>query len=305
MGTEDEPGIKWTAENVPYGINAHQTFNIVIPKKDTVHAVVYIHGGFYLAGNKLWYPQFLTDFARNNIFATIDYRLLTQINNTVHMDDMIKDVNDALTKITETAKENGVIISDFTLVGHSSGAHIALLYAYTYLQKNNTGQIAVASCVSLAGPTDYTDDAGWSGMAYYGESVPERLATLSWIGTELIGYPIQLTREKWTEQNNYAEFKDYVEAISPVTYVNTHDTLPPTLLVHGQDDHIVPYSNSVRLKASLDTTSVPHNIITPAGSGNNHMLGGEPPWTYSVVPIRYKDQPWVKEAKEWMEVYLQ
>ncbi|GHU86081.1 hypothetical protein FACS189473_5340 [Spirochaetia bacterium] len=292
-------GIQWTAKNVSYGTHAQQTFNILIPEKDTAHAIVYIHGGFYYAGNKLWYPQFLTDFAENNVFATIDYRLVAQKNNTVHLADMVQDVDAALTKIRETAKANGVTISDFTLVGHSAGAHIALLYAYTY------GQTDVASCVSLAGPTDYTDDTGWSAMTYYGETIPERLAALSWLGTELTGRPISLTQENWTEQNNYPEFKADAEAISPVMYVDTPNALPPTLLVHGQDDRIVPYSNSARLNAALDAASVPHTLISPAGSGNNHMLGGEPIWTNSVDPITYTGQAWVNEAKTWMEVYLQ
>jgi acetyl esterase/lipase len=85
---------------------------------------------------------------------------------------MLSDINDALLKIQNTAKENGIAIKYFILAGHSSGEHLALLYAYKYLQENNSsGAIKIASCASLAGPVDYTDDFGWSSMAMYGGTV--------------------------------------------------------------------------------------------------------------------------------------
>lgn len=76
------------------------------------------------------------------------------------------------------------------------------------------------------------------------------------------------------------------------------------MLVHGLDDRIVPYSNSLKLNAVLDGTSTPHKLITVTGSGNNHMLGGTSGDTSSVKPITYKKQPWIDEAKEWLAAYL-
>ena len=73
-------------------------------------------------------------------------------------------------------------------------------------------------------------------------------------------------------------------------------------MVCRKNDNQVPYSNSVRLNAELNRTTVPHKLITPIGSGSNHMLGG------LVVsldgPTLYSNQNWVKEAKEWLEKYL-
>lgn len=293
----------WDFENVPYGTSRDQTFNIILPKeKNDVHAIVYIHGGFYYAGDKLWYPLFLTEFSKKNIFVTIDYRLIDLTGrNNIQMNDMLIDVDNALKKVQELAGKNGYSIKDFILAGHSAGAHIGLLYGYKYFQKNNT-QTKIAACVSLAGPTDYTDDIGWSSMQYYGEKVEERLAVLSLIGTALTGHEIKLT-ENWTKQSNWSEYKDYAEAISPITYIEAGN-VPPTLLVHGPDDSIVPYSNSTRLYDALGT-ALPHKLIpVTETSGNNHMLGGEP-YSATGKPIEYKNQAWVEAAKEWLEPYLQ
>jgi acetyl esterase/lipase len=299
--------VQLTFQNVSYGPDRNQTFDILIPKeRNNVHAIVYIHGGFYYSGNKLWYPLFLTAYSKNNIFATIDYRLIAyENNNNINMYDMISDVNDALIKIIDVANENGVSIKDFILVGHSAGAHIGLLYGYKYFKENNNRQINISACISLSGPSDYTDALGWSSMTYYGERLQERLLTLSRIGTKLIGHNIELMQSNWTEQNNYDEFKSYVEDISPIMYVNNSDKLPSTLLVHGVNDRIVPYSNSSRLNSALDNTSIPHKLITPTGTGDNHMLGGESNMPDSVEPITYRDQSWVNEAREWIDVYLQ
>jgi acetyl esterase/lipase len=298
--------VSWTFENVPYGGDKSQTFNILMPEeKGNVHAIVYLHGGFYYSGNKLWHPLFLTEFSENNIFATMDYRLIGLIGeNNIHMDDMLEDVDKALEKIKDFAGEKGYTIKDFMLVGHSAGAHIGLLYGYKYFQENSNRQIKIAACVSLAGPTDYTDDEGWSSMEYYGETVSDRLSLLSWLGTELTGHKIELTQAEWTKQSNWSEYETHAQEISPIMYAYGPGEIPPTLLVHGPADRIVPYSNSKKLIDALNNT-VPHKLITVTGSGNNHMLGGEPNGTASLQPIKYKDQAWIDEATTWMETYLQ
>jgi len=283
--------------NLPYGSDTSQRFDIIC-KGNNVHAVVYIHGGAYFTGNKDEYPSFLTDYSENYLFASINYRVINT-ENTIHMGSIISDVNDALEKIQEFSKVNGVNIKDFILVGHSAGGHIALLYGYKYFQKNK--HIKIAACISLAGPTDFTDDSGWSSMTMWGNNVEERLAFLSWMGTRLTRHTITLKQHNWTKQADYPEFKKYIMEISPIAYVS--NDIPPTLLVHARNDDQVPFSNAIRLKTMLERTSVPHKLITPEGSGDNHMLGGK--ILAENKPIIFTAQSWVKEAKEWMELYLQ
>jgi fermentation-respiration switch protein FrsA (DUF1100 family) len=86
-------------------------------------------------------------------------------------------------------------------------------------------------------------------------------------------------------------------------YVPKMKKVPPTLLVHGRNDNQVPYSNAVKLKTALDGTSAPHALITPTGSGSNHLLGGIA--VSPDEPIWYVNQTWVDEAKKWLETYLQ
>jgi acetyl esterase/lipase len=189
--------IKWSFHNMMYGADASQKFDIFIPKEKAVHVIVYIHGGAYLIGNKSQYPSFLTDYSKNNILVTIDYRLINE-NNNIDIKDILSDVHAALVKILEVSNASGVTVKDFILVGHSAGGHIALLYGYKYFQKEEN--INIASCISMAGPTDFSDDLGWSSMAMWGERLETRLLFLSRIGSRLTGHTIELTQSNWTKQ---------------------------------------------------------------------------------------------------------
>jgi len=284
-------------KNVPYGRDTSQRFDMTCTGND-VHAVVYIHGGAYFTGNKDEYPIFLTDYSENYLFASINYRVINT-GNTFHMGSILSDVSSALKKIQDLSKANGVIIKKFILTGHSAGGQIALLYGYKYSQEN---EIKIAACLSLAGPTDFTDDSGWPLMTMWGNNIKERLVFLSWMGTRLTRHPIELKQSNWTKQADYPEFKKYIMEISPIAHVSKDGKTPPTLLVHAVNDNQVPYSNALRLKAVLEYACVPHKLITPVGSGDNHMLGGEV--KAANMPITFNGQTWVKEAKEWLEGYL-
>jgi len=284
--------------NVPYGRDTSQKFDMICTGND-VHAVVYIHGGAYFTGNKNQYPSFLLDYSENYLFASINYRVINK-DNQINMENIISDVHSALKNIHDLSKKNSVNVKDFILIGHSAGGHIALLCGYKYFQEDE--KIKIGACISLAGPTDFTDDSGWSSMTMWGNNLEERLSFLSWMGTRLTCHPIELKQHNWTKQKDYPEFKKYIMEISPITYVKKEKT-PPTLLVHAKNDDQVPYSNSVRLKAILESASVPHKLITPEGSGNNHMLGGT--IAAENKPITFNNQAWVMDVIEWMEAYLQ
>ena len=284
-------------QSVSYGPDKRQNFDILFCENCNPHAIIYIHGGAYFTGNKYQYPSFLLNYTGSNIFATIDYRVLEE-NNDIHMEDILSDVDGAISKIVELSNLNGVDIKDLILIGHSAGGHIGLLYGYKYPQKIKK----ISTCISLAGPTDFTDDIAWSSMAMWGSNLKERLSFLSLMGSRLTGHIFELNQKNWTKQENYYVFQNHIMDISPITYISKNNFIPPTLLVHARGDNQVPYSNSVRLMNKLDSTSVPHKLITPGRSGNSHMLGGVVYTDNS--PIQFHNQTWVGEARKWMEGYL-
>jgi len=141
--------------------------------------------------SRLQYPSFLPDYAKN-IFATIDYRLLNT-DDDVQIADILSDVNDALLKIIEISCSHNVTVRDFILVGHSAGGHIGLLYGYKNCQEDV--KIKISACINLTGPTDFSDDLGWSSMTMWCENVESRLLFLSLIGSKLTEYTIGLMQK--------------------------------------------------------------------------------------------------------------
>ena len=285
--------LNWDIQNASYGDYERQKLDIAFPKKERANAIIYIHGGAYFTGNKSEYPEFLSDYAKDNVIASIDYRVIEELNN-IHMGDILLDLNNVIVKIIELSYLNNVKINELILIGHSAGGHIGLLYGYKY-------PMNIAACISLAGPTDFSDDLGWSSMPMWGKDMKERLIFMSWMGSRLAKFSIELKQFNWTKQDNYSIFEKYINEISPIMYVNKQNKIPPTLLVHARGDDQVPYSNAIRLKNALDNNNVINKLITPEGFADNHMLGGV---VYKEASPIFFNCQWVNEAKTWLEGFL-
>ena len=60
--------------------------------------------------------------------------------------------------------------------------------------------------------------------------------------------------------------KDRVAKANPITYVSKED--PPFLIVHGDQDKLVPYHQSVLLKDALEKTGVSVKFYRVEGGGH-------------------------------------
>jgi len=85
----------------------------------------------------------------------------------------------------------------------------------------------------------------------------------------------------------------YAQA-SPQTHVSA--TTPPTLLMHGDADDLVPYAQSAGYEAALRAAGVPTRLITVPGGKHGADFGfakAQPGW------LNYHD-----EAVKWFDQYL-
>jgi dipeptidyl aminopeptidase/acylaminoacyl peptidase len=118
-----------------------------------------------------------------------------------------------------------VASATFAVVGHSAGAHLALLAAYKY-----NSQRRIKAVASLSGPTNFVDPAFLTVPSVQG--ILER-----YLGVTFAAQPA-----RWT-------------GASPVTAATA--TSPPTILVHGQLDALVPYTQAQQLNTRLLALHVP------------------------------------------------
>ena len=142
------------------------------------------------------------------------------------------------------------------LNGASAGAHLALLYGYS---RTNTSPIKIACIASHSGPTDLAD------AKFYSET--------STLGTK--DYIYDLMSKACGKKFNEKTFNFAVPALkkaSPITYVTK--VCPPTVIAHGKNDTVVPYSNAMALNSALGAVGVEHEFIVFKNSG--HDLANDP-----------------------------
>ncbi len=226
--------------NVPYGDDPAQVMDVELPagRSGGTPVIVFIHGGGWSGGDKsIFLPIDIRRFTdAGYATANINYRLA---NGSVHDPVLSQDVNAALDFLAEHAGEYQVAGDRFGLVGHSAGAHLALLGAYRY----DPGR-RIKAVASLAGPTDLTDPA-WL-------QIPGvRVVIENYLGVSQSQAP-----DRWI-------------GASPLLVVTGE--APPTVLLYGQQDVLVPFSQGDRLAAALGQLGVPadHHRFP----GYNHDLG--------------------------------
>lgn len=135
----------------------------------------------------------------------------------------------------------------FGVWGSSAGGHLAALVGTSGNAPELEGEVGkhlnVSSNVQAVcdwfGPTDFLQMGG----SHNKPDSPE---------SRLVGGAIQENPEK-------------VAAANPIVYVDKND--PPILIMHGDQDPLVPYSQSVLFETSLQTVGVHVELVKMEGHG--------------------------------------
>jgi acetyl esterase/lipase len=193
--------------------------------------LVFIHGGGWRNGQRSDYMVYLIAFAeRGYVTATVSYRLLKDGPYPA----CVEDISDAVQWFYRNGEKYGYDPDRIALIGGSAGAHLALLAAYGWKNpdaiKDSTWKVEsshhIKAVVDIYGPVDLTT-----------EYARNHTLVTSFISRSFEEAP-----------------KLYHEA-SPKQYLNRNN--PPTLILHGTSDNLVPVSQSDMLKAKLDSLGVP------------------------------------------------
>lgn len=191
--------------------------------------VIYVHGGGWRSGDKAGAFQrgdskmfFELGFA----VASINYRLAPQF----HFPAQIQDCKLAIRYLRTNADAFGIDPNRIGLWGSSAGGHL----------------------VSLMGTAD--DGAGLEGPGLDGVSSRVSAVVEHFGPTDLTVDPSQTTNEGRSMLLDFlgclaAECPALAGQASPVTYVSSDD--PPILILHGEKDSLVPYSQAERFAEKL------------------------------------------------------
>lgn len=212
--------------------------------------ILYVHGGSWIYGSsqipELMEP--LLNIFRNEGYTiiSVNYRLTT---NEIDFYKQVSDVKDAIRWVYKNKDAYDFNTNEIGIVGASAGAQLSLLAAYTgndYFKDDRALD-------------NYSSKVKWV-VDLFG---PTQLSSLNMsIATGQLETAVK-NREKSLRGKQSLE--DYMKEYSPINYVKPD--LPPTLIIHGTDDKMVPYKDSLELyeKSKNDGNNVELFAIDNAG----------------------------------------
>ena len=237
--------------DIAYVTDGHerQKLDLYIPEDgENLPLIIWIHGGAWRGGNKTHYvpKAYLT---AGYAGASINYRL----SQHAIFPAQIEDVKAAVRWLRANAEIYRLDPNRFAAWGSSAGGHLVAMLGTTgdvaafEVGENLEVSSKVQAVVNYYGPTDFLQmDAHRlpDGLVHDAPDSPE---------SQLVGGPIQ-------------ENKDRVAKANPITYVSKEDS--PFLIIHGDQDKLVPYQQSVLLKDALEKAGVSVTFYKVEGGGH-------------------------------------
>jgi acetyl esterase/lipase len=229
--------------------------------KKAVPTLIYIHGGGWVSGKREQYAlMFLPFIEMGYAVANVQYRMA----HVSPAPSAVQDCRAALRWVIYNAERYGFDTEKLVLFGHSAGAHLALMTGMVDSTAGFDWEIP-------GGSDSEREEAMWRFYADHkaGNDEMRVRAIIEWSGITDVNDLMSGPNRKgyalvWLGTVPYAE--DLARSVSPLTYVRPG--LPPILLIHGDDDPIVPYSHAVRLHQALDEAGVRNLLVTIPGGGH-------------------------------------
>jgi acetyl esterase/lipase len=241
--------------DLAYVTNGHerQKLDLYVPDEDqNLPLLIWIHGGAFRMGSKEGLEFDHVPFAymkEGYALASLNYRL----SQHAIFPAQIEDCKAAVRWLRAHAAEYRLNPDCFLAWGPSAGGHLVTMLGVTgHVSEFEVGEhldfsSQVQAVVDYFGPTDFLQMDSQrlpEGMIHDTPDSPE---------SELIGGPIQ-------------ENKDKVARANPITYITSD--MPPFLVVHGDQDPLVPYGQSVILVEAMQKAGVDVTFYTVKGAGH-------------------------------------
>lgn len=230
--------------NIIYVPENHErhSLDLYLPKSERpLPLVIWIHGGSWHSGSKENPPLlFLT--AKGFALASINYRL----SQHAVYPAQIHDCKAAVRYLRANAKTHNLDPERIGVSGGSAGGHLAALLGTTggadELEGTLGKHVGVSSRVQavfdLFGPTDLSKFGNLDAKSSPGK---------------LVGGSLK-------------EKGEVVRLANPIAFITKDD--PPFLIVHGEDDKLVPINQSEIFHAALQKVGVPSTFVRVPNAGH-------------------------------------
>jgi acetyl esterase/lipase len=227
------------------GGHERQRLDLYLPEKADapLPLIVWVHPGAWMFGSKNDVGPTLPFVQKGYAVASIGYRLSQQ----AQFPAQIEDCKAAVNWLRANAKKYNLDPERIGAWGASSGGHLVALLGTSGSVKDLDGKKVpldqssrVQAVVDWFGPTDITKMGG-------GHDAPDSPEA------KLIGGPVQENKEKAARAN-------------PIAFVTKE--APPFLIMHGDNDPLVPFSQSELLVTALKNAGVDVTFRPVKGAGH-------------------------------------
>lgn len=235
-------------------------------------AIIFIHGGALIGGNRSGIPTLIKMLVHEGYtVVSIDYRLAPETK----LKGIIEDLRDAFKWVV---KEGPALFridpTRIGVIGNSAGGYLTLMSGFVV---DPTPKVLV----SMYGYGDVSGDWYSKPDPFYCQQplVDESVARAS-VGTKTISeIPVPSNRVLfylycrqnglWPKEVIGDKEIEHQSLIKFCPILNVTKEYPPTLLLHGDIDTDVPYSQSVAMAKKLGEFGVEHRLVTISGRGHS------------------------------------
>ena len=216
--------------------------------------LIYIQGSAWMKQDKYKALARLSRYMyRGYAVASVEYREST----CAQWPAQLIDVKSAIRYMKANADVYGIDKNRVAVAGHSSGGHLALMTALTMGMAEYDDDICpeedsnVNCCVDFYGPSNLTNINSAPRAEFYATVPPGGGAE------ELLLGGIDVLKEPGPAMK-----------ASPVNFVSADKELPPFLIMHGDEDGLVPFDQSVQMYEALRAAGKEVEFYKVLGAGH-------------------------------------
>ena len=245
-------------KNIVYDRDKNLKYDLYLPQdikeNDSVNAMIFIHGGAWNSGSKEDMAYACRRYAKAGLITvTLQYSLASENTPQVSFFTMLDDISRCLYHLKDYTAARKININKIALSGYSAGAHLAMLYAFSYREKS---PLPIAFVFSQVGPSIFTKDA-------WGQDKEKFALALASAGAG---------RKITAADYDSAQSQAIIKSISPALLVNENTV--PGIYAYGGKDTLVRIIHAQKLEEALKKCNIAHEMLIYPESG--HFLCEDP-----------------------------
>jgi acetyl esterase/lipase len=264
------------------------TMDVFTPKSGAngLGIILAVSGGWFSAHEVIDNPLFLNlvkEYLKRGytVFAVVHG---SQPKFTIP--EILPDMHRAARFIRYHAKEYGIDPERLGITGLSAGGHLSLMQGTAGDKGNPNAQdpidrvsSRVQAVACFFPPTDFLN---------YGETGQDAIGRgiLKDFYAAFDFHEFDPAKKAFVPIKDENRIKEIGKQISPITHVSPDD--PPTLIIHGDADKLVPYQQAQIMVQKLKAAGVPAELVTKMGAAHG--------WPKLEEDIRY--------CADWFDQYL-